>query len=121
GVLCSCCYSSMYALLPSMFSFMSCLLDTDLLSFPTRRSSDLASRPSRSITGCRPDPLTSRRARPARPRRSGSPTRGSSVSRSDRSEEHTSELQSRFDLVCRLLLEKKKTSQQILHMSFVEC
>src|SRR5438067_8638983 len=28
-----------------------------------------------------------------------------------RSEEHTSELQSRFDLVCRLLLEKKKTDQ----------
>src|SRR5207249_11291991 len=27
-----------------------------------------------------------------------------------RSEEHTSELQSRFDLVCRLLLEKKQTS-----------
>src|SRR5438067_7064476 len=27
---------------------------------------------------------------------------------SHRSEEHTSELQSRFDLVCRLLLEKKK-------------
>src|SRR5438067_6648401 len=27
-----------------------------------------------------------------------------------RSEEHTSELQSRFDLVCRLLLEKKKIS-----------
>src|SRR5699024_11690355 len=29
-----------------------------------------------------------------------------------RSEEHTSELQSRFDLVCRLLLEKKKTKEQ---------
>src|SRR5207249_9367799 len=28
--------------------------------------------------------------------------------RTKRSEEHTSELQSRFDLVCRLLLEKKK-------------
>src|SRR6266536_1263540 len=28
--------------------------------------------------------------------------------RADRSEEHTSELQSRVDLVCRLLLEKKK-------------
>src|SRR5699024_12363155 len=27
-----------------------------------------------------------------------------------RSEEHTSELQSRFDLVCRLLLEKKKSA-----------
>src|SRR6266513_5863070 len=30
------------------------------------------------------------------------------ASRPSRSEEHTSELQSRFDLVCRLLLEKKK-------------
>src|SRR5699024_12076588 len=28
--------------------------------------------------------------------------------KNNRSEEHTSELQSRFDLVCRLLLEKKK-------------
>src|SRR2546428_8784561 len=32
----------------------------------------------------------------------------------DRSEEHTSELQSRSDLVCRLLLEKKKTIQLIV-------
>src|SRR5207249_5643206 len=30
----------------------------------------------------------------------------------DRSEEHTSELQSRFDLVCRLLLEKKKNKKK---------
>src|SRR5699024_11396597 len=30
-----------------------------------------------------------------------------------RSEEHTSELQSRFDLVCRLLLEKKKYQEVI--------
>src|SRR5207249_12247401 len=30
------------------------------------------------------------------------------ISPPGRSEEHTSELQSRFDLVCRLLLEKKK-------------
>src|SRR5438067_6555593 len=29
-----------------------------------------------------------------------------------RSEEHTSELQSRFDLVCRLLLEKKKKTDR---------
>src|SRR5437868_13054648 len=33
----------------------------------------------------------------------------------DRSEEHTSELQSRFDLVCRLLLEKKKKIEQELN------
>src|SRR2546429_5385203 len=31
----------------------------------------------------------------------------------DRSEEHTSELQSRLHLVCRLLLEKKKTSPKV--------
>src|SRR2546421_1323707 len=34
--------------------------------------------------------------------------RVSATSRNERSEEHTSELQSRSDLVCRLLLEKKK-------------
>src|SRR5699024_12244965 len=32
------------------------------------------------------------------------------LARVARSEEHTSELQSRFDLVCRLLLEKKNTA-----------
>src|SRR5690349_23242115 len=32
-----------------------------------------------------------------------------------RSEEHTSELQSRRDLVCRLLLEKKTSTRQILN------
>src|SRR5699024_2177518 len=35
----------------------------------------------------------------------------SSPQRWVRSEEHTSELQSRFDLVCRLLLEKKKDTE----------
>src|SRR5699024_12262206 len=48
--------------------------------------------------------------RPGRPPRGrpGSEAGTSSAGRSVRSEEHTSELQSRFDLVCRLLLEKKK-------------
>src|SRR3712207_8578073 len=36
---------------------------------------------------------------------------GESPSRGTRSEEHTSELQSRQYLVCRLLLEKKKTTR----------
>src|SRR5437868_9767111 len=35
--------------------------------------------------------------------------------RSRRSEEHTSELQSRFDLVCRLVLEKNKIGLWITH------
>src|SRR5699024_12379817 len=39
---------------------------------------------------------------------SGTGTRTAQQSNQRRSEEHTSELQSRFDLVCRLLLEKKK-------------
>src|SRR5207302_9282248 len=46
-----------------------------------------------------------RRVRPLGRRR---PPRGESVIRSARSEEHTSELQSREKLVCRLLPEKKK-------------
>src|SRR3712207_7381574 len=49
-------------------------------------------------------------ARPASPARSG-------IATAPRSEEHTSELQSRQYLVCRLLLEKKKhsTYQPIRH------
>src|SRR2546422_8401827 len=35
------------------------------------------------------------------------------ASQSPRSEEHTSELQSRLHLVCRLLLEKKKNNKQV--------
>src|SRR5690349_22713635 len=64
--------------------------------FPTRRSSDLS--PGWSAA-----------------RRSGTPTPANTtfpdpIRRSvpSRSEDHTSELQSRRDLVCRLLLEKKK-------------
>src|SRR5437868_10770195 len=36
-----------------------------------------------------------------------------------RSEEHTSELQSRFDLVCRLLLEKKKHARRRISASTI--
>src|SRR5207249_8900873 len=55
-----------------------------------------------------PDPARrhlERAARDLQPRRGHPRQRHLRV---DRSEEHTSELQSRFDLVCRLLLEKKK-------------
>src|SRR5207249_9821206 len=41
----------------------------------------------------------------------GNITNERTVAQLERSEEHTSELQSRFDLVCRLLLEKKKKKQ----------
>src|SRR5438105_9367007 len=37
---------------------------------------------------------------------------GQRALRAERSEEHTSELQSRVDLVCRLLLEKKKKKKK---------
>src|SRR5688500_19084812 len=49
--------------------------------------------------------------RPARPRRPG-------PSRAWRSEEHTSELQSPCNLVCRLLLEKKKSKTRSALMLF---
>src|SRR5690606_41613010 len=77
-----------------------------LLSFPTRRSSDLRTR--RPPRGSAPDGT-------APPRGRGPPGGGPARSR-DRSEEHTSELQSRENLVCRLLLEKKK-DQIKLHTS----
>src|SRR6266536_3756291 len=48
--------------------------------------------------------------RSAHPHRLFAVGRGDQDRRAGRSEEHTSELQSRVDLVCRLLLEKKKRS-----------
>src|SRR5690349_22682965 len=42
---------------------------------------------------------------------------GAGVLVAGRSEEHTSELQSRRDLVCRLLLEKKKKKKQTIQYS----
>src|SRR2546430_3309075 len=46
---------------------------------------------------------------------------GAHLARASRSEEHTSELQSQSNLVCRLLLEKKKTNLQVtdhLHRAY---
>src|SRR5256884_1027602 len=40
---------------------------------------------------------------------------------SSRSEEHTSELQSRLHLVCRLLLEKKKQNHQCIRLQVMSC
>src|SRR3712207_7268773 len=67
----------------------------------------------RSPDGC-PDSTRFRLhlERPVRPRiRCGSAQPRPRELRGSRSEEHTSELQSRQYLVCRLLLEKKKKSQ----------
>src|SRR2546429_6724464 len=49
----------------------------------------------------------------SRPACSSIPSNPSASRRSNRSEEHTSELQSRLHLVCRLLLEKKKTIHSV--------
>src|SRR5438270_1574883 len=80
----------------------------DLHSFPTRRSSDLID--------CRYDPAQDPHVAGGRceheittiGRNSGGPCREAWLVRS---EEHTSELQSQSNLVCRLLLEKKKHTQ----------
>src|SRR3712207_8690243 len=61
----------------------------------------------RSRIGCVPSGSSARPGAAARPRPSSRPPREHSAL-SSRSEEHTSELQSRQYLVCRLLLEKKK-------------
>src|SRR5699024_12399397 len=80
----------------------------DLHSFPTRRSSDLG-----CIQPC-PHVLSERSRVPMLCMGLPGPETlldflpRDGPRRVVRSEEHTSELQSRFDLVCRLLLEKKK-------------
>src|SRR4051812_49656804 len=77
----------------------------DLHSFPTRRSSDLPEQ-----GGVHGDDAGD----PVRPRESAAWDLFAPISQPvgyrgpSRSEEHTSELQSHVNLVCRLLLEKKK-------------
>src|SRR5699024_11656533 len=95
----------------------------DLPSFPTRRSSDLI-----STEDLQPaiDKFATASGRTEELQRSIPVFTHKSVtgqqcttrwleSADARSEEHTSELQSRFDLVCRLLLEKKnaQTNKQL--------
>src|SRR5437868_9836357 len=63
-----------------------------------------------------PPPLKCRQIRGARREFPTLPNSHPPVVQISRSEEHTSELQSRFDLVCRLLLEKKKNNKIYLRM-----
>src|SRR5690348_17887997 len=89
-----------------------------LLSFPTRRSSDLSSLP--------PPVLVQHPRDGCRKTIGGmaSPGRGAFVISAidpDRSEEHTSELQSPVHPVCRPLLEKQKFLQIPLRPSFLGC
>src|SRR5207237_9602828 len=91
----------------------------DLHSFPTRRSSDLSSARGRRRSSPPRPPIGFARPRGklSAPERhtatwsgkttSSGCTPSASAART-RSEEHTSELQSHLNLVCRLLLEKKK-------------
>src|SRR5690606_42011757 len=103
----------------SRFFFYCSCAHRDLHSFPTRRSSDLGvCTPAR---GTRPRPKGPHSPFPLPRLRAGGRGRGLPARRRKgchlvrplvrkraRSEEHTSELQSRENLVCRLLLEKKK-------------
>src|SRR2546427_2854489 len=73
---------------------------------PTRRSSPSASAPSVS-------PGLPSKSSPCGP--TAGPSCHAPATLSTRSEEHTSELQSQSNLVCRLLLEKKKNKHKLLH------
>src|SRR5699024_12861560 len=73
-------------------------------SFPTRRSSDLQS----FISGVFTEGSRSGHMQKFAKMVKENPGLEPNFCMCPRSEEHTSELQSRFDIVCRLLLEKKK-------------
>src|SRR5690606_40369065 len=97
-----------------------CSPPTALPPFPTRRSSDLDPEPGGSSGGRAQRPGSDRDDADDDGCREGVPglveeqvgepaaARGQGGELRLRSEEHTSELQSRENLVCRLLLEKKK-------------
>src|SRR5699024_12083581 len=92
----------------------------DLHSFPTRRSSDLHLRDRAAVRDLALDPLgddliVGQVALEVAVLGVGALVpAGLHGAEGGRSEEHTSELQSRFDLVCRLLLEKKKIRAKLV-------
>src|SRR5207249_12250412 len=96
----------------SLFFFYGLRPPRDLPSFPTRRSSDLRALHARRGA----IPLAQLWCAAREPARVGAvrPCEGLRLEQAlgQRSKEHTSELQSRFDLVCRLLLEKKKKHKE---------
>src|SRR3712207_7039604 len=84
------------------------------------RSRQQARRPERSAPGRAGGPRSPAEARRpegggAQRRAGGRRPRLSALDHALRSEEHTSELQSRQYLVCRLLLEKKKKNSSVYH------
>src|SRR5436305_10822221 len=99
----------MFIIHSSYFSFHCSSAHRHLHSFPTRRSSDLAVQLAQRALGAR---RTAQR--PVVDRPLSGPLRGAGQGQECRellrSEEHTSELQSRPHLVCRLLLEKKNNN-----------
>src|SRR6266496_5785909 len=78
------------------FFFFNDPATTEIYTFPTRRSSDLRAHRNMPSFVFLHEPIKPHPDKPAHLR----------------SEEHTSELQSRRDLVCRLLLEKKKKTKK---------
>src|SRR5699024_11236951 len=102
-----------HALRTHPFGSHACSPPRDLHSVPTRRSSDLGAMHG-DVTAHAPSDLLER-DRLAGADAHRLPRGGDRIAHPQfavgRSEEHTSELQSRFDLVCRLLLEKKKRTR----------
>src|SRR5699024_11724204 len=101
-----------------LFSFV-LLHHQSLPSFPTRRSSDLFDREGFKVHNARKEVIAGIEEVAKLWKNDRLFYVQGSIPRFEdeiyqykwkRSEEHTSELQSRFDLVCRLLLEKKKSS-----------
>src|SRR5687768_18362810 len=86
--------------------------------FPTRRSSDLGWRPMAARRCIAAAVAAARCARSDV--RSGPPAEHERALDHLRSEEHTSELQSRLHLVCRLLLEKKKKEKKKSNRQFTK-
>src|SRR2546422_3892887 len=100
STVCQFCISTLSALFDGTLIAVNCLLSILLVL----RS---------SMNAC----TSTLRAAPGLPRcanaNTGEVVRSTSVAGPPRSEEHTSELQSRLHLVCRLLLEKKKKGKQL--------
>src|SRR3712207_7386096 len=101
-----------------LFFFFNDTATTEIYTLSLPDALPISGEPPAVVSEPHPFPLSisSRRSRLMRMPSASSTTSGWVSRSSARSEEHTSELQSRQYLVCRLLLEKKKKTNRIFYI-----
>src|SRR2546429_3515387 len=105
----------------SFFFFFNDTATTEIYTLSLHDALPISRSSTQSVSSSRPQRSSARRASRRAPPGAGSSGARNQYATSLRSEEHTSEIQSRLHIVCRLLLEKKKKKKAHGKTNTTEC